>query len=124
MIRELTSDEETGSHGLKSCIRLVSVEGSLESKAYDDLFCAPSIHNGGGSYLTMTGASVNVGSYSETPRPQVNSGVQLTVPKVIYCYIQVMWLPQQPLENEQNKKKNRLNHICGIILSPLIQVPL
>jgi len=73
---------------------------------------------------TMTGGSVNVGSYSGTPRPQVNSGVQLPGPEVQYCYPEVMWLPEQPPEGEQSMKRSLLNHICGIILSHLIQVPL
>ena len=125
MVRELTSDEETGSHGLKSCIRLVSMEGSLEPTFMMTYLSVPPLLTVEKVPMqTKTGASVNVGSYSEAPCPQVNSGLQLTVPKVKYCYPQLMWLPQQPPEGEQSMKRSLLNHICAIILSHLIQAPL
>ena len=57
----------------------------------------------------------------------VNLGGQLPVPTVKYCCCVldiVMQLPEQTPVDGKNMNRDLLTHICGFLLSHLIQVPL
>ena len=73
---------------------------------------------------TVVGASVNMDRNSTS---LVNLGGQLPVPTVKYCCCVldiVMQLPEQTPVDGKNMNRDLLTHICGFLLSHLIQVPL